>query len=89
MLISSGLGSYASRKLIADDPRRLLMALGIVALLVAILAAIVQPVLSNGVGLPFFVKVAATVLMLAPAGFAMACRFQQACGCWSARISRR
>ena len=75
MLISSGLGSYASRKLIGDDPRRLVIALGIVALLVGILAAIVQPVLSNGVGLPFFVKVTATVLMLAPAGFAMGLPF--------------
>ena len=75
MLISSGLGSYASRKLIEDEPRRLVIALGIVALLVAILAAIVQPVLSNGVGLPFFVKVTATVLMLAPAGFAMGLPF--------------
>jgi len=36
---------------------------------------VVQPVLSNGVGLPFFVKVAATVLMLAPAGFAMGLPF--------------
>lgn len=75
MLISSGLGSYASRKLIGDDPRRLIVALGAVALLVAVLAAVVQPVLSNGVGLPFFVKVAATVLMLAPAGFAMGLPF--------------
>lgn len=75
LLISSGFGSYASRKLIADDRRRLLLALGAVALLVAILAAIVQPVLSNGVGLPFFVKVTTTVLMLAPAGFAMGLPF--------------
>jgi spermidine synthase len=75
MLVSSGLGSYASRKLIGDDPRRLIVALGVVALLVVVLAAIVQPVLSNGVGLPFLVKVTATVLMLAPAGFAMGLPF--------------
>ena len=33
MLVSSGMGSYASRKLIGDDPRRLIKALGVVALL--------------------------------------------------------
>jgi hypothetical protein len=75
MLVSSGLGSYASRKLIADKPANLVKALGVVAVLVALLAAIVNPVLSAGVGLPFFVKVAATVLMLAPAGFAMGLPF--------------
>ena len=75
MLVSSGLGSYASRKLIADVPGRLVKALGVVAVLIAVLAAIVQPVLSAGVGLPFAVKVAATVLMLAPAGFAMGLPF--------------
>jgi hypothetical protein len=75
MLVSSGLGSYASRNLIGDDPARLIKALGAVAILVALLAAIVQPVLSAGVGFPLPVKVAATVLMLAPAGFAMGLPF--------------
>jgi hypothetical protein len=75
MLVSSGLGSYASRKLVGDDSARLVKALVIVAVMVAILAAIVQPVLSSGVGLPFFVKVTLTVLMLAPAGFAMGLPF--------------
>jgi spermidine synthase len=75
MLVSSGAGSYASRKLIRDDPRRLVNALAAVAALVAVLALIVQPVLSAGVGLPFVVKVATTVLMLAPAGFAMGLPF--------------
>lgn len=75
MLVSSGLGSYASRKLVGDDAGRLVKALTVVAVLVAILAAIVQPVLGSGVGLPFFVKVMLTVLMLAPAGFAMGLPF--------------
>jgi hypothetical protein len=75
MLVSSGLGSYASRKLIGGAPGRLIGALVTVALLVTVLAAIVQPVLSAGVGLPFAVKVLATVLMLAPAGFAMGLPF--------------
>ncbi len=75
MLVSSGLGSYASRKLVGDDSGRLVKALVMVAVLVAILAAIVQPVLSSGVGLPFFVKVMLTIVMLAPAGFAMGLPF--------------
>jgi len=75
MLVSSGLGSYTSRRLIGDNPAHLQKALAAVAILVAILALIVQPVLSAGVGLPFFIKVAATVLMLAPAGFAMGLPF--------------
>jgi hypothetical protein len=75
MLVSSGLGSYTSVKLIGDDRGRLVKALTVVALLVAILALITQPLLAGGVGLPFFVKVAATVLMLAPAGFAMGLPF--------------
>jgi hypothetical protein len=75
MLVSSGLGSYASRKLIGDQPARLIGALIVVTAIVAVLAAIVQPVLSSGVGLPFLVKAAATVLMLAPAGFAMGLPF--------------
>jgi len=75
MLVSSGFGSYASRRLIGGDPRRLSHALGAVAALVAVLATIMQPVLSAGVGLPFAVKIAATVLMLAPAGFAMGLPF--------------
>jgi hypothetical protein len=75
MLVSSGLGSYTSVKLIGDNRGRLVKALTVVAVLIAILALITQPILAGGVGLPFFVKVAATVLMLAPAGFAMGLPF--------------
>ncbi len=75
MLVSSGLGSYASAKLIGDNAGRLVKALIAVAVLIALLAVITQPVLTNGVGLPFYVKVVATVLMLAPAGFAMGLPF--------------
>lgn len=75
MLISSGAGSYASKKLIGDSGSRLRLALASVAILVAILAAIVQPVLSGGVGLPLWVKMLATVAIVAPAGFAMGLPF--------------
>jgi hypothetical protein len=75
MLISSGSGSYLSRTLIGDRPNRLLAALAIAAGLVALLAVLVQPVLSAGVGLPLPVKMLATVLMIAPAGFVMGLPF--------------
>ena len=75
MLVSSGAGSFASRNLIRDEPRRLLIALGTATGLVGILAVIAQPVLSAGVGLPLAVKMLATVLLIAPAGFVMGLPF--------------
>jgi hypothetical protein len=75
MLVSSGAGSFASRRLIRDDPARLLVVLAVAAGLVGILAAIAQPVLSAGVGLPLAVKMLATVAMIAPAGFVMGMPF--------------
>ena len=75
MLVSSGLGSFLSRKLVDDRNGRLVAVLAIAAGLVAILAAIVQPVLSAGVGLPLAVKMMATVLLIAPAGFVMGIPF--------------
>jgi hypothetical protein len=75
MLVSSGAGSFASRKLIRDEPSRLLIALGVAAGLVALLAVIAQPVLSAGIGLPLVVKMLATVVLIAPAGFVMGLPF--------------
>jgi hypothetical protein len=75
MLVSSGAGSFLSRKIVRDQPGRLMAALAIAAALVCILAAIVQPVLSAGVGLPLPVKILATVAMIAPAGFVMGLPF--------------
>jgi len=45
------------------------------AALVTLLAAIVQPVLTAGVGLPLAVKMIATVILIAPAGFVMGIPF--------------
>ncbi len=75
MLVSSGAGSFASRKLIRDEPNRLLIALASAAALVGLLAVIAQPVLSAGVGLPLAVKMLATVVLIAPAGFLMGLPF--------------
>jgi predicted membrane-bound spermidine synthase len=75
MLVSSGVGSFLSRKLVDDRNGRLVAALAIVAALVGVLAAIVQPVLTAGVGLPLVVKMIAAVIMIAPAGFVMGIPF--------------
>jgi predicted membrane-bound spermidine synthase len=75
MLVSSGLGSFLSRKLVNDRNGRLAAVLAVAAALVAVLAASVQPVLTAGVGLPLAVKMMATVLLIAPAGFVMGIPF--------------
>jgi hypothetical protein len=75
MLISSGMGSYMSHRIVVDRNNRLAAVLAVSALLVAVLAFIAQPVLSAGAGLPLPVKMLATVLMIAPAGFAMGIPF--------------
>ncbi len=75
MLVSSGAGSFLSRKIINDQPARLRTALIVTAALVGLMALILQPLLSGGVGLPWLVKVLATVLMIAPLGFVMGLPF--------------
>ena len=75
MLISSGLGSYFSRRILGQDPRRLFRALALIAVLVALLAAIVTPLLSAGVGLPLALKFLITGVLIAPAGFVMGMPF--------------
>jgi hypothetical protein len=75
MLVSSGLGSFASRRLIAGDEGRLIKLLGIVALLTAVLGGITSPLLTALVGLPVPLKVLITVLLVAPLGFGMGMPF--------------
>jgi hypothetical protein len=75
MLVSSSLGSYFSRRILGEDGRRLFRALILIAVLVALLAAVVTPLLTAGVGLPLPLKFAITVLLIAPAGFVMGMPF--------------
>ena len=75
MLVSSGLGSYLSRKIVADRNNRLLATLAAAALLVTGLALSAQPILTAGIGLPLIVKMIATVAMIAPVGFVMGIPF--------------
>lgn len=78
MLVSSGLGSYFSRRILGDDDRRLFRVLALIAVLVAILAAVVTPLLAAGVGLPLELKFAITAALIAPAGFFMGMPFPTA-----------
>jgi predicted membrane-bound spermidine synthase len=75
MLLSSGIGSYFSRNFIRQEDGRLKIALALVAALVSLLALVISTVLSTGVGLPFPLKVLATIAMIAPAGFMMGMPF--------------
>lgn len=76
MLISSGLGSYFSRRLMGDSSEaRLPMALTAVAIAVSALAFLAAPVSEFGVGWPLPMKMAVTACLIAPAGFLMGVPF--------------
>jgi spermidine synthase len=75
MLISSGLGSFASRKLVGKAEGRLIKTLGCVALLAALLALVLSSLLTVLVGLPLPLKMAMTVALIAPLGFVMGMPF--------------
>jgi predicted membrane-bound spermidine synthase len=78
MLVSSGLGSFFSRRVLGSDEGRLIKALGCVALLAALMAVIVSSSLGALVWLPLPLKMALTVVMLAPMGFVMGMPFPTA-----------
>lgn len=77
MLISSGLGSYLSRRIIGDAAplQRLGVVLAGVAAAVSILAFVAAPVGEFGGGWPLPVKALVTVCLIAPAGFLMGIPF--------------
>jgi hypothetical protein len=75
MLVSSGLGSFMSRRIVEDRNERLIGVLAIAAALVVVVGATVQSVLTAGVGLPLAAKAIATVVLIAPVGFVMGIPF--------------
>jgi len=75
MLVSSGIGSYASRRLLGEEEARLRQVLVLVAVLVAALAILTSFLLTAAVGLPIALKVAMTIVMIAPPGFFMGMPF--------------
>ncbi len=78
MLVSSGIGSNASRRILGGDEGRLIKLLGCIAIGVALVALAVSSVLGSLVWLPFAAKVAITVLLIAPIGFLMGMPFPTA-----------
>jgi len=78
LLTSSGLGSFASRKLLGGDEGRLIKALGCVALLATLLAFFVSGVLTALVWMPLAFKIVMTVALLMPLGFVMGMPFPTA-----------
>ncbi|MCC6859859.1 MAG: hypothetical protein IT158_14925 [Bryobacterales bacterium] len=75
MLVSSGLGSFFSRRMLGRIESRLRAAVLAVAVLVLALAIILGGVLTAGVGWPFSWKVAVSVLLIFPPGFVMGMPF--------------
>ncbi|MEO7142182.1 MAG: hypothetical protein ABI165_01625 [Bryobacteraceae bacterium] len=75
MLIASGLGSYWSRSVVAGSQRRLRTVLAGVTALVIVLAFTVSPLAESGVGLPLWLKIGITVLVIAPVAFLMGMPF--------------
>jgi predicted membrane-bound spermidine synthase len=82
MLVSSGVGSLLSRRLAGRGEQKLYGVLISIAGLVAVLALVVVPVVSWGVGWPLSAKVLATLVLIAPAGLLMGVPFPRAYGCW-------
>lgn len=75
MLVSSGAGSFMSGRLLGPDEGRLIKALGLIALLTALLAIVMSSLLSSLVWLPWALKAALTVALIAPLGFVMGMPF--------------
>ena len=71
MLVSSGGGSFFSRRIVGLSNLRLGVVMAAVAVSVALLALVAGPVTEAGVGWPGWLKVLLTVLMIAPPAFFM------------------
>lgn len=75
MLLASGFGSFASKRLVHRQAPRLAWVLALIAAAVFALASVVTPISESGVALPFPLKVLITVSVIAPAGFLMGMPF--------------
>ncbi len=75
LLLSSGLGSNFSRKIIGVHSGRLTAVLLSISILVCALALVISWIVVAGVGLPLSVKIAITIALIFPMGFAMGIPF--------------
>jgi hypothetical protein len=80
MLVSSGVGSGLSRRVLGNDEGRLIKTLGSVALLAALLALVASWLLGALVWLPMALKMAIAVLLIAPLGLVMGMPFPTGLG---------
>ena len=75
MLLSSGFGSFISKRLVHGEVSRLGGILMLIVAAVLVLSVVVTPVTEHGVALPFPLKVLISVLLISPAGLAMGIPF--------------
>ncbi|MEO8126453.1 MAG: hypothetical protein ABJF23_21555 [Bryobacteraceae bacterium] len=75
MLVSSGMGSFMSRRILKGSDQALIWALLTVFLLVSLLAFIAPIVSEAGIAWPLWAKFIVTALLIAPVGFAMGMPF--------------
>ena len=75
MLLSSGVGSFASKRLVGAEMTRLSSVLMLILAGVFMVATVLPPITENGVSLAFPVKVLITVALISPVGFAMGMPF--------------
>lgn len=75
MLVSSGVGSFFSRKIVAGEDGRLVWVLAGIAALVAALAVVSRPLVTAAATWPIQAKVLITALSIAPAAFLMGMPF--------------
>ena len=75
MLLSSGIGSFSSKRIVRGDFARLSVIMVLIVAAVLALAAVVTPIAEGGVALPFPMKVLISVALISPVGFAMGMPF--------------
>lgn len=75
MLLSSGFGSFASKRLVRGNSGRLNFVLLLIGAAVIALSIVVTPIAEGGVALYFPIKVLISVALIAPVGFAMGMPF--------------
>jgi predicted membrane-bound spermidine synthase len=75
MLVASGLGSWASRRVVGDADRRLMKVLAGVAALIAALALLSPPLVRTAATWPMVARMVLTVVMIAPVAFFMGMPF--------------
>ena len=75
MLVSSGVGSYYSSRIIARSDGRLQIVLAGISALVALLSFVAGPLSAAGAGWPLWLKFAVVIVLIAPPGFLMGMPF--------------